>query len=192
MKKKDSSLAAIAAIFAGAAVSAVGLSLLEKLERKKQPTPKYININDKKLGILDGRDCIYIDTVTLDHVNSLTFEGEINGHLASKIRDYKWIPYKLTFKRVISYSACELDTFLNREYGGYMTFDYGCFTVVQNSGQLAELPIRYDFDRSIYKHFRVFTYDVVFDIFAAGFELTADLANMKDFGDGSFGIPVDD
>lgn len=192
MRNKDTSLAMIAAALVGSAATAIGMSVIDRFERRQQSKPKYININNKDLGILDGRDCIYIDTVTLDHMDSLTFEGEINGHLASKIREYKWIPYKLVFKRVISYSACELDTFLNREYDGYMTFDYGCFTVVRNSKQLAELPIRDDFDRSIYKHFRVFTYDVVFDIFAAGFEFTADLANMKDFGDGSFGISVDD
>lgn len=152
---------------------------------------KFIDIEDKRLGILNGRDCIYIDTVTLDSVDSLTFTGEINGLLASKICAGKWIPYTLVFKRVISYSACELDTFLNREYGGYMTFDYSDFTVVENSKRLEELPIREDFDRSIYKHFRVFTYDVVFDIFAVSFEMKADLNKMKDFNDGSFGIPVE-
>lgn len=179
------------AALAGSAAAAIGLTVMNMPGRKKR-SPEYIGINNKDLGILSGRDCIYIDTVTLDHMNSLTFEGEINGLLASKIRDYKWIPYKLTFKRVIAYSACELDTFLNREYRGNMMSGYGCFTEVQNSRQLAKLPIRYDFDRSIYKHFRVFTYDVVFDIFAAGYELTADLTKMKNFGGGSFDASEDD
>ena len=152
---------------------------------------KFIDIEDAKLGILNGRDCIYINKVTFGRYDSLMFTGEINGRLASKIRDEKWVPYRLVFKRVISYSACELDTFLNREYGGYMTFDYSDFTVVENSKRLEELPIREDFDRSIYKHFRVITYDFVFDIFAVSFELKANLDKMKDFNDGSLGIPVD-
>lgn len=142
---------------------------------------RFIDIDDETLGILDGRDCIYIDMVTFDSSDFLTFTGEINGMLSSKIRAEKWIPYRLVFKRVISYSACELDTFLNREYGGYMTFDYGCFTVAEDSKALTELPIREDFDKSIYKHFRVFTYDVVFDVFAVDFELKADMEKAKEF-----------
>ena len=192
MRKKATPLVMLTAALAGTAAAAIGLTVINVPRRRERRGPKYIDINDNDLGVLSGRDCVYIDTVTLDHMDSLTFKGEINGLLASKIRDYKWIPYKLTFKRVISYSSCELDTFLNREYRGYMPFGHGCFTEVQNSRLLAKLPIRYDFDRSIYKHFRVFTYDVVFDIFAAGYELTADLANMKNFGSGSIGISVED
>lgn len=188
MKNKATPFIMMTAALAGSAAAAIGLSITDQLERQKQRKPKYIDINNKDLGVLSGRDCIYVNTVTLDTVNSLTFEGEINGLLAPKIRDYKWIPYKLVFKRVISHSACELDTFLNSGYNRYN----GCFTVVQDSKQLAKLPIRGDFDRSIYKHFRLFTYDIVFDIFAADFEMTADLTKMKNFGGGSFGISLDE
>lgn len=139
-----------------------------------------INIEDKALGILNGRDCIYIDTVTLDDMNSLTFAGEINGYLASKIREEKWIPYRLEFHRVIAHFACELDTY--EELYGTDYLDYSDFTVIENSERLEKFPIRKDFDKSIYKHFRVFTYDVVFDIFAVDFELKADLRSAKDFG----------
>lgn len=140
----------------------------------------YVDVKLKKLGILNGRDCIYIDKVTFDSWDSLTFKGQINGSLASEIRKELWIPYKLTFKRVLAYYACELDTFLNSEYGGYMTFDYGDFTVVENSEKLKNLPIREDFDRSIYKHYRVFTYDTVFDIIAVDFEFKSKLKKAKE------------
>ncbi len=136
---------------------------------------KYIDIDDEKLGILEGRDCIYIDTVALNNADMLSFEGEINGLLASRICEEKPIPFKLVFNRVIFYSACELDTFLNRGHEGR----HSCFFVIENSEQLAALPIRGDLNRSVYKHFRVFTYDVVFDIFAVGFELTADFDKIK-------------
>ncbi|MDE6733663.1 MAG: hypothetical protein K2J77_12425 [Oscillospiraceae bacterium] len=150
---------------------------------------KIIDIEDKRLGILNGRDCIYIDTVTLDSVDSLTFTGEINGRLASKIRAEKWIPYTLVFHRVIAHFACELDTYENLCGTGYL--DHSDFTAIENSERLEEFPIREDFDKSIYKHFRVFTYDVVFDIFAVDFELKADLDKMNDYNDGSFGVPVE-
>ena len=140
---------------------------------------KYIDIEDETLGFLDGRDCIYIDTVMFDGYDDLTFSGDINGLLASKICSEKWIPYTLVFHRVIAHFACELDTYENLCGTEYL--DSSDFTVIENSGQLERLPIRKDFDKSAYKHFRVVTYDVVFDIFAAGFELKADLDKTKDF-----------
>ena len=46
------------------------------------------------LGVLMGRDCIYLDQVKQDALNNLTFTGDINGHLISQHRDEKdWFPY---------------------------------------------------------------------------------------------------
>lgn len=46
------------------------------------------------LGVLKGRDCIYLDQVKLDGLDNLTFTGDINGHLISQHRDEKdWFPY---------------------------------------------------------------------------------------------------
>ena len=60
------------------------------------------------LGVLKGRDCIYLDQVKQDALNNLTFTGDINGHLISQHRDEKdWFPYTLTFRRVLTYFACE-------------------------------------------------------------------------------------
>ena len=33
------------------------------------------------LGVLMGRDCIYLDQVKQDALNNLTFTGDIDGHL---------------------------------------------------------------------------------------------------------------
>ena len=41
------------------------------------------------LGVLKGRDCIYLDQVKQDALNNLTFTGDINGHLISQCRDEK-------------------------------------------------------------------------------------------------------
>lgn len=138
---------------------------------------KITDIEDGVFGTLNGRDCIYIDTVTLDGYDDLTFSGEINGLLASKICAEKWIPYTLVFHRVIAQFSCELDTYENLNGTEYL--DHSDFSVIENSDRLGKFPIRKDFDRAVYKHFRVFTYDVVFDIFAADFELKA--ARAKDF-----------
>lgn len=140
---------------------------------------KCVDIENEVLGILNGRDCIYIDTVTLDGCDDLTFSGEINGLLASKIHTEKWIPYTLVFHRVIAHFACELDSYENLNGTEYL--DSGDLSVIENSGRLEKFPIRKDFDRSVYKHFRVFTYDVVFDIFAVDFELKADIECARDF-----------
>ena len=37
------------------------------------------------LGVLKGRDCIYLDQVKQDDLNNLTFMGDINGHLISDV-----------------------------------------------------------------------------------------------------------
>ena len=143
---------------------------------------KIVDIEDAVLGVLNGRDCVYIDRVILDDRSSLIFEGEINGVLASKIRADKWIPYRLEFKRTLAHFACELDTYENlcaADHHGHSDL-----TVIENSERLAGFPVRRDFDRSAYKHFRVFTYDVVFDIFAVDCELSADLDNAADFPKG--------
>ena len=79
------------------------------------------------LGVLKGRDCIYLDQVKQDALNNLTFTGDINGHLISQRRDEKdWFPYTLTFRQVLAYFTCELDTYENlagTEYLDGSSFD---------------------------------------------------------------------
>lgn len=104
------------------------------------------SIEHKKLGELYGRDCIFVDSV-IQTDSTLKFKGEINGHLASKIKDDIWIPYELIFKQVIKYTSCELDT--------------------------------YEADKNDYKHFVIYTYDFVFNVFAVDYELKCDLVQMN-------------
>ena len=136
-----------------------------------------INIEDETLGTLHGRDCIYIDTVTQDDMDNLILKGRINGFLARKINDDKWIPYKLIFHRVIAYFSCEIDTY--EKIDTYDHLDYSDFNWVKNSQWLEKFPIRKDFDKSIYKHYQVFTYDYVFNIIAVSYELNCDLVNFE-------------
>lgn len=88
-----------------------------------------INIEDQTLGMLWGRDCIYIDTVTQDDMDNLIIKGDINGFLARKINDDIWIPYNLIFHRVIAYFSCEIDTYENIDT--YDHLDYSDFNWVK-------------------------------------------------------------
>ena len=126
------------------------------------------------LGVLKGRDCIYLDKVKRDSLNNLTFTGDINGHLISQHRDEKdWFPYTLTFRRVLTYFACELDTYENLAEMGHL--DGSSFDLIEDSAWLKSLPVREDFDKGIYQHYQLFTYDDVYDIIAVFYEFVAEL-----------------
>ena len=117
-------------------------------------------------GRLYGRDCLFLDRTEFKN-NKLILEGEINGSLTGNKASDKWIPFRLIFNSVIAYFSCELDTYENLSRIG------GCFGIVEESEHLERLPVRDDFDKSEYKHYRVCTYDYVFDVFAKDFELMA-------------------
>jgi hypothetical protein len=134
---------------------------------------KVVGIDVPLLGILNGRDCIYIDNVIQDNYDNLEFKGEINGYLADKIKEKKWIPYSLVFHKVIAYFSCELDTYENIDAYGYL--DYTDFNVVENSQWLTNFPIRKDFDKSLYKHYQLFTYNIVYNIIAVSFDFDIDV-----------------
>ena len=124
------------------------------------------------LGVLMGRDCIYLDQVKQDALNNLTFTGDIDGHLISQHRDEKdWFPYTLTFRRVLAYFSCELDTYKNMAGTEYIAGS--SFDLIEDSTWLKSLPVREDFDKGIYRHYRLFTYDDVYNIIAVSYECVA-------------------
>ena len=126
------------------------------------------------LGVLKGRDCIYLDLVKQDDLNNLTFTGDINGHLISKHRDEKdWIPYTLTFRQVLAHFACELDIYEN--LAGTEHPDGSSFDLIEDSTWLESLSVREDFDKDIYRHYRLFTYDDVYNVIAVSYEFAAEL-----------------
>lgn len=124
-----------------------------------------------ELGILRGRDCIYLDVVRQeDNSGDLIFTGEINGALVSApLKEQEWFPYTLIFEKVLACFFCELDTYEAMAEG--QTYDGGSFAEVQDSQWLKKLPIRGNWKDS-YKHYRLFTYDVVYDILAPDYQLT--------------------
>lgn len=134
-------------------------------------------IEHEKLGILYGRDCIFADSV-IQTYSTLQFKGEINGNFASKINDAIWIPYELIFKRVIKYVSCELDTY-EADKNEIQAQSRSSFLVIQDSDSLMNIPIRYDYNKNDYKHFIVYTYDFVFNVFAVDYELKCDFSNAR-------------
>ena len=126
------------------------------------------------LGVLMGRDCIYLDQVKRDDLDNLTFTGDINGHLVSQHTNEKdWFSYTLTFRRALAYFACELDTYENLV--GTEHLEGSSFDLIENSSWLKSLPVRKDFDKSVYRHYRLFTYDVVYNIIAVSYEFATEL-----------------
>ncbi|MCL2368935.1 MAG: hypothetical protein FWC72_08050 [Oscillospiraceae bacterium] len=121
---------------------------------------------ETSVGVLSGRDCIFLDTVMQDaDNNSMVFAGDINGNLVAKAKE--WLPYKLKFMQVLAYFCCELDTYENL----VNTNSNSSFDVMENSAWLESLPIRCDYDKNDYKHYRLFTYDDVYDIIAIEYQL---------------------
>ena len=121
-----------------------------------------LSLEHEKLGILYGRDCIFVDSV-IQTDSTLQFKGEINGNLASKIKDKMWIPYELIFRKVIKYSSCELDTY-EADKNEIQVMSKSSLLVIQDSD---------------YKHFVIYTYDFVFNVFAVDYELKCDFLNAR-------------
>ena len=93
-----------------------------RAEERELPMGKATTVNTC-LGVLKGRDCIYLDQVKQDALNNLIFTGDINGHLVSQHRDEKdWFSYTLTFRQVLAYFTCELDTYENLAGTEYLDY----------------------------------------------------------------------
>lgn len=98
-------------------------------------------------------------------MNNMIFTGEISGDLVSKNRYKKdWLPYMLIFQGVLACFSCEVDSYENLVGA---SFSYGSnFNFIEESEWLKSFPIREDFDKGRYKHYRLCTYDTVYNIIA--------------------------
>ena len=119
---------------------------------------------ETSLGILKCRDCIYIDKVYKKD-RSYLFEGEINGRLLNNGKD-SFIKYKLEFKNVISMFTCELDS-----YDAINTNSVYSFEIIEDSKYLKIIAANDELDIKSLKHYRLKTYDDVFDIIAEDYSL---------------------
>lgn len=147
------------------------LTLIKLLCKKnlnmKKSFGKAVAINTH-IGYLNGRDCIYLRKVIQDEDDNLIIECEFNGRLVSSLKNDEWLNGVLTFKSVIYYQSCEIDTYFNQ-----MDFlkTQSSFDEIQDSQLLKGTPIRQDFNKDNYRHYVVHTYDFIFDILAKEYEL---------------------
>jgi hypothetical protein len=128
------------------------------------------------LGILSGRDAIYLDHVQCS-VNplKLVLIGSFNGMLASELPQRGFYDYSLTFVNVQAFQTIELDLM---EYDSQSSFDQ-----VLHSQWLSRLQQR-DAAHSVpqtiiatCKHYRLWTYDYVFNVICSEYELAVQLDN---------------
>ncbi len=123
-----------------------------------------VNPIDTEVGVISGRDGIYLDRLESDG-RDLTVTGEFNGSLVSRnAGNLEWIPYELVFQSVLSYFTCELDTY--EAMTEYRTDRSESFLLVEESPYLRDLPVRSDYKREEYHHYLLYTYDVVLNVLA--------------------------
>ena len=113
---------------------------------------------DTKYGILQGRDCIYLDSIQYVNESTIDFNGELNT-------GNSFVPYSITFAGIIWFQQVELD-FDERNF-------QDSFAMIHNSNRLA-LFSKLDHSKKIsskHCHFYLRTYDSVFEIIADGYQL---------------------
>lgn len=128
---------------------------------------KVISVKDKTLGTLSGRDAIFLDSFSQDEFGNLTFCGEINSTLSENSQGKKFVPYTLKFSGVIAYYVCELDTYFDM----YDTAEESSFVLVEGSKWLSKFPMT----KGKAKHYRLYTYDFVYNIIAVSHELEVNI-----------------
>lgn len=121
-----------------------------------------------EVGLIFGRDAIFLDKVNI--INEETFEllGEFSGSLCKNLKDDNDVKYKIIFKNVHLFKMTELD-FNEIEYKS-------SFDEIVNSKQLLKMN-KIDKENSVnkidktYKHYVFSTYDTVFEIIGKDFIL---------------------
>lgn len=131
------------------------------------------------LGILSGRDAIFLDETQCD-MPSLILRGAFSGSLSSKGRKHLYYDYSLTFFQVQALRVLELDwaeaiyTYKNQNKG------QSSFDEVLHSSWLASLQADATYPLQVIdkcKHYRIWTYDHMFDVICSHYELTIQLDN---------------
>lgn len=119
------------------------------------------------LGTLNGRDCIFLEGVSLlQHLNHLVLRCSVSELLCSKPRsdvDVS-VPTTITFRGVLALLMVELDSW---DWSGESSFDE-----VVDSEWVRSLGGKVT---SAHRHFVVQTYDDVFQVVCEDYLITMDL-----------------
>ena len=121
------------------------------------------------VGTINGRNGIYLDSIAYAlSPDAITLTGELNSTACSDPPESgRWIPYTVKFNSVVYLQISELDLDA-RELAHQSSFD-----TVEDSLLVASLRTN-DHDNKIspeHKHFSFCTYDRIFEIISAGFNL---------------------
>ena len=112
-----------------------------------------------ELGILKGRDAIYMDCFRQEY-NQIEIIGEINGSLTD-VRRNEWIKFLLSFSDVSAFESREIDIC---NWSCVSSFDKVVESVWLQELGLAKMPNR--------QHFQVSTYDSMIRLAAGGFRIS--------------------
>jgi hypothetical protein len=119
---------------------------------------KFIELNTE-VGVLKGRDAIFLDKIVFDRETKVRLVGELNSDKGDK-------NFEITFEGIVYFSAVEFD-FDERE-------QMESFGIISDSKKLKDIRSR-DHSRKTnngHRHYYIRTYDSVFEIICAKYELT--------------------
>jgi hypothetical protein len=134
-------------------------------------------IVETDIGILWGRDCVYLDGVEMPTLSTLRLVGAINIRI---VKGYKpprgWekvevLPFTLDFTSVLGFRMLEHDVWGLQESDDNALHS-SSFERVVNSAWIQSLAKGIHPEHlSKYLHYQVGTYDDVFDVISLGYEL---------------------
>ncbi len=133
------------------------------------------NIIQTAIGTLWGRDCIFLDRVSMPNTSTLILEGTINTRIVKQFVPPKEmpaseeLPYVLSFNKVLAVQILELDTWESQHNDEDYAFMSSSFQELVGARWLSSLGGKVTADD---RHFSVLTYDDVIDVICRDFELT--------------------
>ncbi len=133
-------------------------------------------IEIENIGIVQGRDAIYIDGYHFSGRNDFFIEGAFNSQLCSVKQDIDFVPFKISFRGIIHLKFYELDLY----YPKNMWERKASFEMIQDSDLIKEFMILNDSQGKInenHKHYILWTYDDVFEVVADGYDITIHMDN---------------
>ena len=130
-----------------------------------------------EIGILRGRDCIYLDSLSMQDGSTVVLEGTVNTEIVREFKPPRDMPksgelaYRLSFAGVLALQMFELDTWESQADDYYDAFSDSSFEEVLDSSWLGSLRGKVTAE---HRHFAVQTYDDVVEVICRGYDLTFD------------------
>ena len=125
-----------------------------------------LKVIETEIGILWGRDCVYLNHTSKPEARTLLLCGQINCRNVRKLtpplgwENVQVIPYKLLFHNVLGFQMLELETWDSQNDDTSALME-SCFEEVHNSSWLKRLEGK---RTDSHRHLRLATYDDVFDV----------------------------